>query len=837
MFHKYHAAAWLALAVATLPNLAQAQDALVQKKALGQDGQPVLIEFSAVGRASARAAEGEQVIRRQLALGPNDQLRPARTETDQLGFSHQKFDQFYKGVKVEHATYTTHSRGGQVEALSGDYEKVEALSVVPSLSADAALARALAFVGAKKYMWQDAAEEAGLRALESDPAATYRPTGELVVVRDHTLGERGPLVLAWKFNVYAQVPVSRAYIYVDAQTGKVVLRDAIIKHATHATTAASSGTFATRYSGTQTSTTDSYNGSYRLRDASRGGGVQTYNAKRSNSYASPTDFTDADNNWSEYNNANSDDAALDAHWGAQAVYDYWKNVQGRNSYDNAGATIKSFVHFDDTPGDGVGFENAYWNGSVMTYGDGANTFKPLTALDVCAHEIGHAICQNTANLVYANESGGLNEGFSDIWGAVVENYRAPGKQTWLIGEDIIKPAGYTCLRSMSDPTGSGALSRCPAYYKGNLWKASVSNPDPKLNDNGGVHTNSGVLNYWFYLLSVGKSATNEAGNAFTVSGITIGKAANIAYRTESVYLSANSTFADARTYSIKAASDLYGAGSAEVIATTNAWYAVGVGAAYGGATPAPPTPPTTATYCASKGGSQAYEYIDLVKLGSINRSSKADGGYYDGTASTTSVAAGSSQTLSISAGFTGSAYTENWKVYIDYNQNGDFGDSGELVVSGSSSSAATLSATFTVPAAAKSGKTRLRVIMSDAAATTACGSYSYGETEDYGLTITGGAALAGGVAGPATLTGDSPALSGDAVLSLYPNPAAAVLTLALSSKEALTSVEVFDALGKTVSAARYQGNGQLDVSGLASGLYLLRASAGTQTFVQRFVKQ
>ena len=104
---------------------------------------------------------------------------------------------------------------------------------------------------------------------------------------------------------------------------------------------------------------------------------------------------DADNNWTaaEYNNANFDNVAGDAHLGAQCTYDYWKAVHGRNSYDNAGAAIKSYVHFDDTPGDGVGYENAYWDGTEMTYGDGASRFRPLTAMDVCGHEIGHAVCE------------------------------------------------------------------------------------------------------------------------------------------------------------------------------------------------------------------------------------------------------------------------------------------------------------------------------------------------------------------------------------------------------------------------------------------------------------
>jgi bacillolysin len=816
MPHIYTAAAYLALSAALIPNLASAQDTgRIQKKEVGPDGQPTLIQFKAANRPSG--VEGASLLREQLSLGTDEQMRPARLETDQLGFSHQKFNQYYKGVKIEHATYTVHARGGAVESLSGDYERVEKLNVTPSLSASDALNRALASVGARKYMWQDAAEEAGLKQSSSNAQATYLPQGELVIVRDGRVdAATGPLVLAWKFNIYAQVPVSRAYVYVDAHTGAVVLRDAIIKHATGGT-----ATFATAYSGTRSLADETVTGGYHLKEYTRGNGIETYNMKKGTNYASAVDFIDADNNWTatEYNNANFDNVAGDAHFGAQATYDYWKAVHARNSYDNAGAKIKSYVHYSRS------YENAYWDGVEMTYGDGASTFKPLTALDVCGHEIGHAVCENTANLTYSAESGALNEGFSDCWGASVEKFTVDklgltGKSTWDIGEEIMKAGG--ALRSMSNPNLYGQ----PAYYKGKSW-ASTTSPSSS-NDYGGVHTNSGVLNYWYYLIATGKTGTNEAGAAFAVTGLGLTDAAKILFRTEDVYLSASSNYAATRTYSIQAATDLFGATSTQTQAVTNAWYAVGIGAAYGGGTT---TPPTTTAYCASKGNSVSYEYIDYVKLGTIARTSTADGGYYDGTATGTSVAAGSSQSISYSAGFVGSAYTEYFKVYADWNQDGDFGDAGETIVSAAgSSSTAIRTSTFTVPSTAKTGKTRLRVVMSDASATTSCGTYSYGETEDYSLTVTGGTTI---VAQGLTATA---ALDAGAELSLYPNPASELIQLSLSSGAELKSVEVVDARGATATI-RYEGNGQLNVSSLAAGLYLLRASDGQNTFVKRFAKQ
>ncbi|GAB3586244.1 M4 family metallopeptidase [Hymenobacter daeguensis] len=796
---------------------ASAQDASrIQTKVLGDDNQPVLVQFSTAGKTALQGLSGDQVLRQQLGLGNADQMVQRSAETDQLGFTHQKFAQYYQGIRVEHADYTVHSKAGAVESISGDYEKVQGLSITPSLNETAALAHALEHVGAHKYMWQ---------TTDAD-AASFRPTGELVIVRDARV-ENGPLVLAWKFNIYAAAPISRAYVYVDARTGAVVLQDNIIKHA------AATGTFATAYSGTRSFADGTTTGGYFLREGTtRGQGIETYNCRKSNSYTSAVDFIDADNNWTaaEYNNANFDNVAGDAHVGAQATYDYWKNVHGRNSYDNAGAKIKSYVHFDDVPG-GAGYENAYWDGVRMTYGDGATRFRPLTSLDVCGHEIGHAVCEKTANLTYANESGAMNEGLSDIWGASIEAYAVAtlgftsggvkAKSTWLIGEEIDKQ--QAALRSMSDPKSLGQ----PAYYKGQYWAPLSSSPS-NANDQGGVHTNSGVLNHWFYILAVGKSGTNEGGGVYSVTGVGLDAAAKITYRMESVYMTASSTYSQARTYAIQAATDLYGAGSAQVTAVTNAWFAVGVGAAAGGGGGG------TVTYCTSNGSSVAYEYIDYVAVGSLARTSGADGGYYNGTALTApSLAAGVAQTFTVSAGFVSSAYSEYVKMYIDYNKNGVFTDAGELVVNAAAStSAINRSFSFTVPTTAKNGTTRMRVVLSDNSATTSCGTYSYGETEDYTVNITGGAALTGGTT---ALTGNSSPSEATRTLAIYPNPATDRLNLALGDAE-ITSVVVTDLRGARVSGLPY-ANGVLSIGSLAKGMYTLSVSDGQQTFRQRFVKE
>ncbi|HSM62547.1 MAG TPA: GEVED domain-containing protein, partial [Gillisia sp.] len=312
-----------------------------------------------------------------------------------------------------------------------------------------------------------------------------------------------------------------------------------------------------------------------------------------------------------------------------------------------------------------------------------------------------------------------------------------GKSTWLIGEDIERRAGKSALRSMSNPKAENQ----PDTYGGTYWKVIQCGTPTDTNDYCGVHTNSGVLNHWFYILSVGKSGTNDIGSAYNVTGISVDKAAKIAYRLESVYLSANSTFANARTFGIQAATDLYGAGSAEVIATTNAFYAVGVGAEYG-----------VVAYCSSKGSSVADEYISRVQLETINNTSTGGNGYSNFTSISTNLTKGNSTTITVTPTWTGTSYNEGYAVWIDYNQNGDFGDSGELVWSKAASKTTPVSGSFTVPSSALNGATRMRVSLKYNGTPTQCEAFSYGEVEDYTVNIGAGAPDTTAPSAPSSLT-------------------------------------------------------------------------------------
>lgn len=497
-------------------------------------------------------------VRANLSMRPDDEFVLYQTdELDPLGYITYRYQQHYKGVPVVDGIYLSHSLNGKIISVNGEYFGGVNADVNPSLTEQQALAKALDHTGAMHYMWQNKEDEAAMQRIFNDPSFSYFPKGQLMIAPlngDHTSGK---YYLVYKFDIYSDRPLQRLDVFVDAHTG------AIINSYNKLHNVNANGTASTKYSGSQQITTDSYSGGYRLRETGRGNVVETYDLNNGSNYGSATDFTDSDNNWTT---TGADQAATDAHWGCEKTYDYYKNIHNRNSLDNKGFKLISYVHYNSN------YNNAFWDGTRMTYGDGdGNTFTILTALDVCGHEVTHGLTSNTANLTYQNESGALNESFSDCMGNSIEFYARPNDASWLLGEDIV-PSG-TGLRNMMNPNAKNQ----PDTYKGTKWATGTA-------DNGGVHTNSGVQNFWYYLLVKGGSGTNDNGDSYNVTAIGLDKAEKIAYRTLTTYLTSSSNYTNARTYSIQAAKDLYGDCSPEIIAVTKAWYAVGVGADYTGGT-------------------------------------------------------------------------------------------------------------------------------------------------------------------------------------------------------------------------------------------------------------
>jgi hypothetical protein len=243
---------------------------------------------------------------------------------------------------------------------------------------------------------------------------------------------------------------------------------------------------------------------------------------------------------------------------------------------------------------------------------------------------------------------------------------------------------------------------------------------------------------------------------------------------------------------------------------------------------------TPVTYCDSSGSRTTYEWIDYVALGGMTNSTGASSGYADYTNLTANVARGSSNTITISAGFSGTAYTEYWNVWIDFNNDGTF-DSGENVASGSSSSAGNLTATFTVPSNAALGDTRMRVSMKYNAAATACENFGDGEVEDYTVNISNSTANYTTFSDP--IAGDQLGNEGGIFdFTVYPNPVrGGILTVRLADTRA-TTYAIKNMLGQTVKASELMNN-SIRVDDLSNGMYILEVSDGQKSITKKFIKQ
>lgn len=516
---------------------------------------PSFITFREDSRIAPSAIQ--DVLRPALKMQLADGWRSRTVMHDEIGMTHERFSQTYNDIRVEGGEYIVHTKNGVVQTVNGMWFDGISVNTTPALTKDAAVAKAVAHVNASVYKWEVAAEEDHLKAMKQDASATYYPAGELVIICRNGDIIAKDYVLAWKLDIFAAEPMSRQWIFVDAHTGAIVHTKDRIHHIDVPATGN------TMYSGTQNFTCDNFgSGQYRLRETGRGQGIQTYNLNNATSTAGAVDFTNSSTTWTS--TANDDHTALDAHWGAEGTYDWYMNEMNRDGLDGNGMLMVSYVHY------GNAYNNAFWNGQEMTYGDGSGSaggFNPLTAIDVCGHEFTHGVTEFSSNLDYSYESGALNESFSDIFGTAIEHYKKPATADFLIGEEIVVTPG--ALRSMQNPNAYGD----PDCYTGTNWYTGTG-------DNGGVHTNSGVQNFWYYLVSQGGSGTNDLGDSYAVTGFGWYDAARVAYRNNCYYLVNTSEYMDSRTYSIQAAQDLFGACTPQVIDVTNAWYACGVGPVY-----------------------------------------------------------------------------------------------------------------------------------------------------------------------------------------------------------------------------------------------------------------
>ncbi|HSL21887.1 MAG TPA: M4 family metallopeptidase [Vicinamibacterales bacterium] len=514
---------------------------------------PGLRRVDAAGIAALR--QWDQQVDTMLREG---ELRLVRASDDTAvrGRRHERVAQYYKGVPVFGADVTRQLAGGQTVSIFGALYAGIALDVTPSITA----AQAAAIVQARAGRGPGAARAPQLTVLPLDA---------------------GGFALAWRARV--MTPGALTAFFVDANSGKILLELSELK--TQVTVGRGTGVL-----GDQKKVSVSRSGGgYIAVDSARPPQINSYDLKgdldRTLAYLNgeidfaSSDFaSDSDNEW-------TDGATVDAHAYSGYTYDYFFKRHGRSGLDGGNIRMTSIVHpvrrqdLETYPNEVIGlfFINAFYAGNgVMVYGEGlppgyvllpfSQTVDYFAAgLDVIAHELSHGVTEYTSNLVYRNESGALDEAFSDIMAVSVEfMFQTPGsgqrQAEYSIGEDVVRPGGF---RNLADP---GALNDTDHY----------SRRFTGTEDNGGVHLNATIPGHAFYLAIEGGTNRTSGQSVQGVGASNREQIEKVFYRAFTLMLPAGANFSTARAATIRAARDLYGGGSAADRAVTQAWSAVGV---------------------------------------------------------------------------------------------------------------------------------------------------------------------------------------------------------------------------------------------------------------------
>jgi len=484
------------------------------------------------------------------------QLALLKCNTDPAANEHCRYQILLKNIPIRGMEITSHynPRTGVTDFIMPRLIPNEKMipGFSPRITYDQAIERTKQQVVAEQY-----------NHLHASANATEK--GLLFVPKDYNFA-KPEWVLAYEIDVHTHQPWQSKRLTLNAETGAIIFEENRIcsfngsheadetcsANASHEADRACSadiitGTAETRYHGTREIETTETSGGFLLNDQTRGTGISTLDLN-TNSL-----FFDDDNVWDNANAA-MDEVAGDIHWGSAVTFDFYNDLLGYNGLDGNGRGIESHVHLDEA--------NAFWDGTNTLYGDGepgSDLDMPLTYINVISHEMTHAVTEFSSGLIYAGESGAMNESISDIMGVSVENHTNPGSVTWRIGEAVSSTGFY--FRNMANPN---ELSMADTYDS-NFW-----------DDGAGVHTNSSIGNYWFYLLVTGETDTNDVGYDYVVDQLGWETAYTIAHTTWVNYLTPSSTYLDCALFSIEAAEDLYGSCSNEVSQVRNAWAAVNV---------------------------------------------------------------------------------------------------------------------------------------------------------------------------------------------------------------------------------------------------------------------
>ncbi|MEW1720159.1 M4 family metallopeptidase [Streptomyces sp. NPDC093109] len=497
------------------------------------------------------AADASGATARSLKLGAREKLIPKDVVKDADGTVHTRYERTFAGLPVLGGDLVVHDRAAGSTAAGA-----AARTVTKASDATLTLPTTEAAVPAA------AAKKSALATAKAEGTDEAAPDGApRLVVR---LGESEQPTLAWESvveGVRDDGTPSSLHIITDAASGELL--------ETFDTVHAGAGVG--KYNGRVEIGTTHNGQTFEMTDTGRGG-HRTYDAD--NTAVRGTLMTSPDDTWGDGTLTNRHTAAVDAAYGAQQTWDFYRDRFSRNGIANNGVAAYSRVHY------GNAYANAFWDDSCfcMTYGDGIGNNRPLTSLDIAGHEMSHGLTSATAGLKYTGEAGGLNEATSDIMGTGVEFYanNAHDVPDYFMGELAdIRGTGKP-LRYLDRPSRDASAVGTSQDH----WTSGTKKLDP--------HFSSGPANHFFYLLSEGSGRKTINGidydsptfDGTPVAGIGQGEALRVWYRALTLYMTSTTDYAGARTATLSAAADLYGTSSEAYEAIGNAWAAVNVGANY-----------------------------------------------------------------------------------------------------------------------------------------------------------------------------------------------------------------------------------------------------------------
>ena len=492
--------------------------------------------------------------KQDLGLLENNELNIVTKTTNKNRINEEKFVQTIGDKMVEGSMIITRQDDSQVY-YKGHFVPGLSLDTNPSIKESEALQFAINSMNIIKPSWEDQAYEKLLKTVKNDPNATNYPKGELVIYDNNYSQIAENYRLAYKFQIFSIEPLSNQTVYVDAHTGLVLGSEEKIHNCTE-TCNLKPATATTNYHDTvsiEVCTDD----------------IETYFLDH------PIGATFTANNRDDLSTIciestdslfEENPTANEVYWATHQYYEYLLNTFGRKSIDDNNHGLAAIVNYRKA------YPNAHWNGSFAIFGDGdGEILSSLTSLDIVAHEFTHGLIDYTAQLIYRNESGALNESFADIFGILLEYY-AFGETDWQIGNHFTLQ--HSSLRNFVNPKDLNQYNGpFPNTYMGEHWIPKNGK------DNGGVHFNSSVQNFFFYLLSAGGSGVNDNGDDYNIEGVGIEKAAQIMYQ-NLTNLFPTATFMDSREGAIQAAKDIFGEDSFEAEQVELAWCAVGVGVCF-----------------------------------------------------------------------------------------------------------------------------------------------------------------------------------------------------------------------------------------------------------------